>query len=368
MGELAGTRAHLGPTAHVRTRTEHIQETTPQAKGPTREKCGRGRSGPQTQAHRQDPSKGSRSRERCEGGTRRRCSDRLAERSAADDPCGAVAEPRAETAIGADEPPRAVEARRELDDGVIRVARPDEVRRLLGRLAVEDDQQIVAFASCPFARDPRVPRGRCLASGNDGRSPRPRPRAPQPKYRPWAHGQDACVKKIGFLSFGHWSQSPSSQVRSASDALMQSLRAGRCRRGGRRGWCVLPRPPLRAPAGLAVPAAGGRRHVEDRDRDRRRRHALREPFYMAEDAGAADLLAGARLQLGISGVARAGDRRVALLRPPAGGGRDRRRHGGATPSCSSGSSRARVRPTEPAADVPEPAGPAAHRAPFARTA
>jgi len=31
------------------------------------------------------------------------------------------------------------------------------------------------------------------------------------------------VKRIGFLSFGHWSQPPSSHVRSASDALMQSL-------------------------------------------------------------------------------------------------------------------------------------------------
>jgi hypothetical protein len=88
----------------------------------------------------------------CEGGTSRRCLDRLAERPAADDPPGAVAEPRAEIAIGADEPPRTVEARRELDDGVVRVARPDEVRRLFGRLAVEDDQQIVAFANCPFAR------------------------------------------------------------------------------------------------------------------------------------------------------------------------------------------------------------------------
>ena len=89
--------------------------------------------------------------ENCEGGTRR-CSDRLAERSAADNPCGAVAEPRAEAAIGADEPPRTVEARRELDDGVVRVARTDEVRRLLGRLAVEHDRQVVAFADRPFAR------------------------------------------------------------------------------------------------------------------------------------------------------------------------------------------------------------------------
>ena len=31
------------------------------------------------------------------------------------------------------------------------------------------------------------------------------------------------VKKIGFLSFGHWSEAPGSQVRSASDSLLQSV-------------------------------------------------------------------------------------------------------------------------------------------------
>ena len=31
------------------------------------------------------------------------------------------------------------------------------------------------------------------------------------------------MKKIGFLSFGHWSSSPGSQTRSASDALLQSI-------------------------------------------------------------------------------------------------------------------------------------------------
>ena len=31
------------------------------------------------------------------------------------------------------------------------------------------------------------------------------------------------MKKIGFLSFGHWSASPYSQVRSGSDALIQSI-------------------------------------------------------------------------------------------------------------------------------------------------
>ena len=34
---------------------------------------------------------------------------------------------------------------------------------------------------------------------------------------------DRTVKKIGFLSFGHWSDSPHSQVRTASDALLQSI-------------------------------------------------------------------------------------------------------------------------------------------------
>jgi alkanesulfonate monooxygenase SsuD/methylene tetrahydromethanopterin reductase-like flavin-dependent oxidoreductase (luciferase family) len=31
------------------------------------------------------------------------------------------------------------------------------------------------------------------------------------------------TKHIGFLSFGHWSNSPGSQTRSASDALLQSV-------------------------------------------------------------------------------------------------------------------------------------------------
>ena len=31
------------------------------------------------------------------------------------------------------------------------------------------------------------------------------------------------VKKIGFLSFGHWSPSPHSQTRTAADALLQSI-------------------------------------------------------------------------------------------------------------------------------------------------
>jgi alkanesulfonate monooxygenase SsuD/methylene tetrahydromethanopterin reductase-like flavin-dependent oxidoreductase (luciferase family) len=31
------------------------------------------------------------------------------------------------------------------------------------------------------------------------------------------------VKKIGFLSFGHWSDSPHSMARSGADSLLQSI-------------------------------------------------------------------------------------------------------------------------------------------------
>jgi hypothetical protein len=34
---------------------------------------------------------------------------------------------------------------------------------------------------------------------------------------------ECCMKKIGFLSFGHWSSGAGSQTRSASDVLLQSI-------------------------------------------------------------------------------------------------------------------------------------------------
>ena len=36
-------------------------------------------------------------------------------------------------------------------------------------------------------------------------------------------GELYCMKKIGFLSFGHWTPSPQSQARSATDVLLQSI-------------------------------------------------------------------------------------------------------------------------------------------------
>jgi alkanesulfonate monooxygenase SsuD/methylene tetrahydromethanopterin reductase-like flavin-dependent oxidoreductase (luciferase family) len=90
------------------------------------------------------------------------------------------------------------------------------------------------------------------------------------------------------------------------------------------------------------------------------------PLYMAEDAGAADLIAGGRLQLGIS---RGSPEQVidglAPFRLRAGRGRDRRRHG-ARPcrGVPRRAARRGLRPAQPAPDVPQPAGPAAARAAF----
>ena len=140
-------------------------------------------------------------------------------------------------------------------------------------------------------------------------------------------------------------------------------RTGGRRRGAGRGRRVLPRAPLRPAARVAVPAARGDRRadVEDRDRHRRHRHALREPALHGRGRRRGRphrrRAAAARHQPRVTG---AGDRRLALLRLPAGRGRDRRRHGPPPRRGLPRDARGRgIRPTEPAADVPQPAGPAA---------
>ena len=110
------------------------------------------------------------------------------------------------------------------------------------------------------------------------------------------------MKRIGFLSFGHWSQSPSSQVRSASDALTQSLElAVAAEEVGADGAYYRVHHFARQlgspfPLLAAVGARTSRIEIGTAVIDMR----YENPFYMAEDAGAADLLAGGRLQLGIS--------------------------------------------------------------------
>jgi alkanesulfonate monooxygenase SsuD/methylene tetrahydromethanopterin reductase-like flavin-dependent oxidoreductase (luciferase family) len=110
------------------------------------------------------------------------------------------------------------------------------------------------------------------------------------------------VKHIGFLSFGHWTASPHSSVQSGSDALLQSIElAVAAEELGADGayfrvhhfarQLASPFPLL-----AAIGARTSRIEIGTAVIDMR----YENPFYMVEDAGAADLIAGGRLQLGIS--------------------------------------------------------------------
>ena len=184
---------------------------------------------------------------------------------------------------------------------------------------------------------------------------------------PWL----AClVKNIGFLSFGHWSDSPRLGDALGLRRAAPVDRPGRGGGGGGGRRRLLPGAPLRPPAGLAVPAARRRRcaHEPHRDRHRRDRHALREPALHGRgrrrrrpDLGRP---AAARHQPGITG---AGDRGLPLLRPRPGRGQRPRRDGaGGHPRLPRGAEGGGVRRAEPATDVRQPSRPAARRAALAR--
>ena len=110
------------------------------------------------------------------------------------------------------------------------------------------------------------------------------------------------MKRIGFLSFGHWTPSPQSQVRSASDALLQSIElAVAAEELGADGAYFRVHHFARQlgspfPLLAAIGARTNRIEIGTAVIDMR----YENPFYMVEDAGAADLIAGGRLQLGIS--------------------------------------------------------------------
>lgn len=110
------------------------------------------------------------------------------------------------------------------------------------------------------------------------------------------------MKRIGFLSFGHWTPHPQSATRSAADALAQSIDlAVAAEELGADGayfrvhhfarQLASPFPLL-----AAVGARTSRIEIGTAVIDMR----YENPLYMAEDAGAADLISGGRLQLGIS--------------------------------------------------------------------
>jgi alkanesulfonate monooxygenase SsuD/methylene tetrahydromethanopterin reductase-like flavin-dependent oxidoreductase (luciferase family) len=110
------------------------------------------------------------------------------------------------------------------------------------------------------------------------------------------------VKKIGFLSFGHWNASPHSVTRSARDVLQQSIElAVAAEELGADGayfrvhhfarQLSSPFPLLAAVGARTIRIEIGKAVID---------MLYENPFYMVEDAGAADLISNGRLQLGIS--------------------------------------------------------------------
>ena len=110
------------------------------------------------------------------------------------------------------------------------------------------------------------------------------------------------MKKIGFLSFGHWTPSPQSQTRSAADALLQSIDLAVAAEAlGADGAFFRVHHfarQLSSPFPLLAAVGARTRRIEVGTAVIDMRYE--NPLYMAEDAGAADLIAGGRLQLGIS--------------------------------------------------------------------
>ena len=110
------------------------------------------------------------------------------------------------------------------------------------------------------------------------------------------------MKKIGFLSFGHWANHPSYQTRTAADTLLQSIDlAVAAEEIGLDGayfrvhhfaaQLASPFPLLSAIGAKTNQIEIGTGVIDMR---------YENPLYMVEDASAADLISGGRLQLGIS--------------------------------------------------------------------
>ncbi|NTJ41857.1 LLM class flavin-dependent oxidoreductase [Agrobacterium larrymoorei] len=110
------------------------------------------------------------------------------------------------------------------------------------------------------------------------------------------------MKKIGFLSFGHWGPGPHSHARSAKDVLQQSIELSvaaedigldgayfRVHHFARQ--LASPFPLLAAVGARTSKIEIGTAVIDMR---------YENPLYMVEDAGAADLISNGRLQLGLS--------------------------------------------------------------------
>ncbi len=110
------------------------------------------------------------------------------------------------------------------------------------------------------------------------------------------------MKHIGFLSFGHWQNAPWSRTRTAVEAHRQTIELAEAAEAlGIDGAFVRVHHFARQlaspfPLLAAIGARTSRIEIGTAVIDMR----YENPLYMAEDAAAADLIAGGRLQLGIS--------------------------------------------------------------------
>ena len=110
------------------------------------------------------------------------------------------------------------------------------------------------------------------------------------------------MKKIGFLSFGHWQAIPGSLVRTAADSHLQTIElAVAAEELGIDGAFVRVHhfaPQLASPFPLLAAIAARTSKIEMGTAVIDMRYE--NPLYMAEEAAATDLIAAGRLQLGIS--------------------------------------------------------------------
>jgi alkanesulfonate monooxygenase SsuD/methylene tetrahydromethanopterin reductase-like flavin-dependent oxidoreductase (luciferase family) len=110
------------------------------------------------------------------------------------------------------------------------------------------------------------------------------------------------MKRIGFLSFGHWRNIPGSRVRSAQDSLLQAIElAVAAEEVGIDGayfrvhhFAEQQTSPF--PLLAAIAARTSRIEIGTGVIDMR----YENPLYMAEEAAAVDFISGGRLQLGVS--------------------------------------------------------------------
>jgi alkanesulfonate monooxygenase SsuD/methylene tetrahydromethanopterin reductase-like flavin-dependent oxidoreductase (luciferase family) len=122
------------------------------------------------------------------------------------------------------------------------------------------------------------------------------------------------MKRIGFLSFGHWTHSSQSRTQSAADALLQSIDlAVEAERLGMDGAYFRVHhfaQQLASPFPLLATVGAKTRKIEVGTAVIDMRYE--NPHYMAEDAGAADLISGGGNQ---PRLPRAGHRWLALFWP-----------------------------------------------------